>query len=94
MVPRRIRVGASRHLVCGNCGTRIQCNSLVKTLAETRGDGFEFTCKACREVAALVKEVAGLAKLNGSIAFIRTKHHRQTPNFHYYLYYARHKRDT
>ena len=26
-----------------------------KTWAETRGDGFEFTCKGCTEAAALVK---------------------------------------
>ena len=36
-----------------------------------------------------------LAKLlNGSIASIIPKHHRQTLIFHYYLYYARLKRDT
>ena len=36
-----------------------------------------------------------LAKLlNGSIASITPKHHRQTLIFHYYLYYARLKRGT
>ena len=34
------------------------------------------------------------AKLNGSIAFIILKHHRQTLIFYYYKYYARYKRDT
>ena len=34
-----------------------------------------------------------LAKLNGSIAFIIPKHHRQTHIFYYCIYYARYKRD-
>ena len=34
------------------------------------------------------------AKLNGSIAFIIPKHHRQTLIFYYCIYYARYKRDT
>ena len=34
------------------------------------------------------------AKLNGSIAFIIFKHHRQTLIYYYYKYYARYKRDT
>ena len=35
-----------------------------------------------------------LVNLNGSIAFIIPKHHRQTLIFYYYKYYARYKRYT
>ena len=34
-----------------------------KKWADTRGDGFVFTCKGCTEVAALVKEVEGLSQM-------------------------------
>ena len=59
------KITASRHLVCGNCRSWIQFESsgCGKTWAETRGKGFEFTCKGCTEVTALVKEVEGLKQM-------------------------------
>ena len=36
---------------------------IAPTWAETRGKGFEFTCKGCTEVTALVKEVEGLKQM-------------------------------
>ena len=60
MAPSR-RVVASRHLVCGNYGswTQHESSGCGKTWAETRGDGFKFTCKGCTAAAALAKEVEG-----------------------------------
>ena len=65
MAPNRRKVVASRHLVCGNCSSRIQFESsgCGKTWAETRGESFAFTCKGCTEVTALVKEVEGLRQM-------------------------------
>ena len=65
MAPSVRRVVASRHLVCGNCGSWIQHESsgCGKAWAETRGDGVEFTCKGCTEAAALVKEVLELKQI-------------------------------
>ena len=62
MASKNRKITASRHLVCGNCRSWIQFDSsgCGKTWAETRGKGFEFTCKGCTEVTALVKEVEGL----------------------------------
>ena len=34
-----------------------------KTWAKTRGEGLALTCKGCREVAVLVKEVAGMRQM-------------------------------
>ena len=65
MAPKMRKIEASRHLVCGNCRSWIQFESsgCGKTWAETRGKGFEFTCKGCTEVTALVKEVEGLKQM-------------------------------
>ena len=65
MAPKKRNITASRHLVCGNCRSWIQFESsgCGKTWAETRGKGFEFTCKGCTEVTALVKEVEGLKQM-------------------------------
>ena len=55
----------SRHLVCGNCASWIQHESsgCEKKWADTRVEGFVFTCKGCTEVAALAKEVEGLRQM-------------------------------
>ena len=65
MAPKKRKITASRHLVCGNCRSWIQFESsgCGKTWAETKGKGFEFTCKGCIEVTALVKEVEGLKQM-------------------------------
>ena len=65
MAPKKRKITASRHLLCGNCRSWIQFESsgCGKTWAETRGKGFEFTCKGCTEVTALVKEVEGLKQM-------------------------------
>ena len=54
-----------RHLVCGNCASWIQHDNsgCEKKWADTRVEGFVFTCKGCTEVAALVKEVDGLRQM-------------------------------
>ena len=56
----------SRHLVCGNCASWVQdegCSGCEKKWADTKVDGFVFTCKGCTEVVALVKEVEGLRQM-------------------------------
>ena len=65
MAPYRRELVASRYLVCGNCSSWIQFESsgCGNTWAETRGESFAFTCKGCREVTALVKEVEGLRQM-------------------------------
>ena len=65
MAPNRRNVVASRHLVCGNCSNWIQFerSGCGKTWAETRRESFAFTCKGCKEVTALVKEVEGLRQM-------------------------------
>ena len=54
-----------RHLVCGNCASWIQHENsgCEKKWANTRVEGFVFTCKGCTEVAALAKEVDGLKQM-------------------------------
>ena len=54
-----------RHLVCGNCASWIQHENsgCEKKWADTRVEGFVFTCKGCTEVAALAKEVDGLKQM-------------------------------
>ena len=54
-----------RHLVCGNCASWIQHENsgCEKKWADTRVEGFVFTCKGCTEVAALAKEVDGLRQM-------------------------------
>ena len=61
---RRIVVG-SRHLVCGNCAswTQHESSGCEKKWADTRGDGFVFTCKGSTYVTALVKYVEGLRQM-------------------------------
>ena len=60
MAPNRRRVVGSRHLVCSNCASWMQHDNsgCEKKSADTRVEGFMFTCKGCTEVAALAKEVA------------------------------------
>ena len=54
-----------RHLECGNCASWIQHENsgCEKKWADTRVEGFVFTCKGCTEVAALAKEVDGLKQM-------------------------------
>ena len=65
MAPNRRRVVGGRHLVCGNCASWIQHENsgCEKKWADTRVEGFVFTCKGCTEVAALAKEVDGLKQM-------------------------------
>ena len=65
MAPNRRQVVASRHLVCGNCASWIQHDNsgCEKKWADTKVEGFVFTCKGCTEVAALAKEVEGLRQM-------------------------------
>ena len=62
MAPSWKKVVARRHLVCGNCASWVhyETSGCEKKWADTRADGFEFTCKGYTEVAVLVKEVPGL----------------------------------
>ena len=59
------KVVARRHLVCGNCASwvHLETSGCEKKWADTRGEGFVFTCKGCTEVAVLVKEVSGLKQM-------------------------------
>ena len=65
MAPNRRKVVGRRHLVCGNCASWIQHENsgCEKKWADTRVEGFVFTCKGCTEVAALAKEVDGLRQM-------------------------------
>ena len=65
MAPNRRKVVGSRHLVCGNCASWIQHENsgCEKKWADTRVEGFVFTCKGCTDVAALAKEVEGLRQM-------------------------------
>ena len=65
MAPNRRRIVVSRHLVCGNCASWIQHENsgCEKKWADTRVEGFVFTCKGCTEVAGLAKEVEGLRQM-------------------------------
>ena len=65
MAPNRRRVVGGRHLECGNCASWIQHENsgCEKKWADTRVEGFVFTCKGCTEVAALAKEVDGLKQM-------------------------------
>ena len=65
MGQKKRKVVPSRHLVCGNCASWIQHegSGCEKKWAETKVDGFVFTCKGCTEVVALVKEVEGLRQM-------------------------------
>ena len=59
------KVVARRHLVCGNCASwiHLETSGCEKKWADTRAEGFIFTCKGCTEVAVLVKEVSGLKQM-------------------------------
>ena len=59
------KVVARRHLVCGNCASwiHLETSGCEKKWADTRAEGFVFTCKGCTEVADLVKEVSGLKQM-------------------------------
>ena len=65
MAPKKRKVAVSRHLICCNCSSwvHVMSSGCVKTWAETRGEGFVFTCKGCTEVKVLVKEVEGLKQM-------------------------------
>ena len=65
MGQKKRKVVPSRHLVCGNCASWIQHegSGCEKKWADTKVDGFVFTCKGCTEVVALVKEVEGLRQM-------------------------------
>ena len=65
MGQKKRNVVPSRHLVCGNCASWVQPegSGCEKKWADTKVDGFVFTCKGCTEVVALVKEVEGLRQM-------------------------------
>ena len=65
MGQKKRKVVPSRHLVCGNCASWVQHegSGCEKKWADTKVDGFVFTCKGCTEVAALAKEVEGLRQM-------------------------------
>ena len=65
MAPSWKKVVARRHLVCGNCASWVhyETSGCEKKWADTRAEGFKFTCKGCTEVAVLVKEVSGLKQM-------------------------------
>ena len=62
----RRRGVASRHLVCASCSSWIQFDSsgCDTAWADTRGGGsFTFTCKGCKRVEFLVRELAELREM-------------------------------
>ena len=62
----RRRGVANRHLVCASCSSWIQFDSsgCDTAWAETRGGGsFTFTCKGCKRVEFLVRELAELREM-------------------------------
>ena len=65
MAPSWKKVVARRHLVCGKCASWVhyETSGCEKKWADTRAEGFEFTCKGCTEVAVLDKEVSGLKQM-------------------------------
>ena len=65
MAPRKKKVVVRRHLVCGNCASWVhyETSGCEKKWADTRTEGFVFTCKGCTEVTVLVKEVSGLKQI-------------------------------
>ena len=58
MAPSWKKVVARRHLVCGNCASWVhyETSGCEKKWADTRAEGFEFTCKGYTEVAVLLKK--------------------------------------
>ena len=65
MAPRKKKVVVRRHLVCGNCASWVhyETSGCEKKWADTRTEGFVFTCKGCTEVTVLVEEVSGLKQM-------------------------------
>ena len=65
MGQKKRNVVPSRHLVCGNCASWVQHegSGCEKKWADTKVDGFVFTCKGCAYRVALVKEVEGLRQM-------------------------------
>ena len=65
MAPRKKKVVVRRHLVCGNCASWVhyETSGCEKKWADTRTEGFVFTCKGCTEMTGLVKEVSGLKQM-------------------------------
>ena len=61
----RRRQVASRHLVCASCSSWIQFDSsgCDTAWAETREGSFTFTCKGCKRVEFLVRELAELREM-------------------------------
>ena len=62
----RRRGVASRHLVCASCSSWIQFDSsgCDTAWADTRGGGsFTFTCKGCKRVEFLVRDLAELREM-------------------------------
>ena len=61
----RRRQVASRHLVCASCSSWIQFDSsgCDTAWAETREGSFTFTCKGCKRVEFLVRELAVLREM-------------------------------
>ena len=61
----RRRKVASRHLVCASCSSWIQFDSsgCDTAWAETREGSFTFTCKGCKRVEFLVRELAELREM-------------------------------
>ena len=61
----RRRQVASRHLVCASCSSWIQFDSsgCDTSWAETREGSFTFTCKGCKRVEFLVRELAELREM-------------------------------
>ena len=63
----RRRQVASRHLVCASCFSWIQIqfdsSGCDTAWAETREGSFTFTCKGCKRVEFLVRELAELKEM-------------------------------
>ena len=61
----RRRGVASIHLVCASCSSWIQFDSsgCDTAWADTRGGGFTFTCKGCKRVEFLIRELAELREM-------------------------------
>ena len=72
----RRRQVASRHLVCASCSSWIQFDSsgCDTAWAETREGSFTFTCKGCKRVEFLVRELAELREMLVSLKRAVTGH--------------------
>ena len=65
MAPSRSQVVAKRHLVCGNCASWVhyETSGCEQKWAETRAEGFVFTCKGYTEEAVFIQELSGLRQM-------------------------------